>query len=100
MVSSSRLEVLSWSFTHEACWFEGAAVYLWGAIFRLLSLFPRQAATLKPYLQAVRSSLTAAMCLENFESQVVERHNKPEVEVRCVSGSKKDGIARVTGRGL
>ncbi len=41
-----------------------------------------QAATLKPYLNAVRTSLTAAMCLENFESQVVERHNKPEVEVR------------------
>ena len=30
----------------------------------------------------MRSSLTAAMCLENFESQMVERHNKPEVEVR------------------
>lgn len=40
------------------------------------------AATLKPYLSAVRSTLTAAMCLENFSSQVVERHNKPEVEVR------------------
>ncbi len=41
-----------------------------------------QAATLKPYLNAVRCSLKAAMCVENFESQVVERHNKPEVEVR------------------
>jgi actin related protein 2/3 complex subunit 4 len=41
-----------------------------------------QAATLKPYLNAVRSTLTAALCVENFESQVVERHNKPEVEVR------------------
>ncbi|XP_071476974.1 actin-related protein 2/3 complex subunit 4 [Diadema setosum] len=40
------------------------------------------AATLRPYLNAVRSTLTAAMCLENFSSQVVERHNKPEVEVR------------------
>ena len=40
------------------------------------------ATTLKPYLTAVRSTLTAAMCLENFNSQVVERHNKPEVEVR------------------
>ena len=30
----------------------------------------------------MRASLTAAMCLENFESQMVERHNKPEVEVR------------------
>ncbi|KAG8192720.1 hypothetical protein JTE90_009743 [Oedothorax gibbosus] len=39
-------------------------------------------ATLRPYLTAVRHTLTAAMCLENFSSQVVERHNKPEVEVR------------------
>jgi len=39
-------------------------------------------ATLKPYLTAVRNTLTAAMCLENFSSQVVERHNKPEVEVK------------------
>ena len=38
------------------------------------------AATLRPYLNAVRSTLTASMCLENFDSQVVERHNKPEVE--------------------
>ncbi|KAJ8325922.1 Arp complex subunit, variant 2 [Batrachochytrium dendrobatidis] len=36
--------------------------------------------TLRPYLSAVRATLTAAMCLENFSSQVVERHNKPEVE--------------------
>ncbi|KAH6570106.1 hypothetical protein BASA50_006016 [Batrachochytrium salamandrivorans] len=36
--------------------------------------------TLRPYLSAVRATLTAAMCLENFGSQVVERHNKPEVE--------------------
>ncbi|KAJ2997454.1 Actin- protein 2/3 complex subunit 4 [Globomyces sp. JEL0801] len=38
--------------------------------------------TLRPYLAAVRSTLTAAMCLENFGSQIVERHNKPEVEAR------------------
>ncbi|KAG0288612.1 Arp complex subunit [Linnemannia gamsii] len=37
--------------------------------------------TLRPYLNAVRQTLTAAMCLENFSSQVAERHNKPEVEV-------------------
>ncbi|GFT27126.1 hypothetical protein TNCV_4676381 [Trichonephila clavipes] len=37
-------------------------------------------ATLRPYLTAVRHTLNAAMCLENFSSQVVERHNKPEVE--------------------
>ncbi|KAF5281782.1 hypothetical protein FQR65_LT14529 [Abscondita terminalis] len=39
-------------------------------------------ATLRPYLTAVRHTLTAAMCMDNFSSQVVERHNKPEVEVR------------------
>jgi len=50
-----------------------------GSYFRLRS---RMAATLQPYLTAVRHTLQAAMCLENFASQVVERHNKPEVEVR------------------
>ncbi|KAF9354378.1 Arp complex subunit [Mortierella sp. NVP85] len=38
---------------------------------------------LRPYLSAVRHTLTAAMCLENFSSQIAERHNKPEVEVRA-----------------
>jgi len=40
------------------------------------------AQTLRPYLNAVRQSLTAALCLQNFASQHVERHNKPEVEAR------------------
>ncbi|RCN50094.1 hypothetical protein ANCCAN_03699 [Ancylostoma caninum] len=39
-------------------------------------------ATLQPYLEAVRHTLQAALCLEQFSSQVVERHMKPEVEVR------------------
>jgi len=39
--------------------------------------------TLAPYLNCIRQTLTAAMCLENFASQVVERHNKPEVEARA-----------------
>ena len=38
--------------------------------------------TLAPYLNCIRQSLNAALCLRNFPSQVVERHNKPEVEVR------------------
>jgi len=38
--------------------------------------------TLAPYLNAVRSTLEAALCLRNFASQKVERHNKPEVEAR------------------
>lgn len=38
--------------------------------------------TLKPYLNAVKATLQAALCVQNFESRVVERHNKPEVEVK------------------
>ncbi|XP_072438137.1 actin-related protein 2/3 complex subunit 4 isoform X1 [Chiloscyllium punctatum] len=45
-------------------------------------IYGQQMATLRPYLNAVRATLQAALCLENFSSQVVERHNKPEVEVR------------------
>jgi len=37
---------------------------------------------LKPYLDAVQRTLTAAFCLRNFPSQLVERHNKPEAEMR------------------
>ena len=44
-------------------------------IFRLQVM----SATLQPYLEAVRHTLQAALCLEQFSSQVVERHNKPEV---------------------
>ena len=40
----------------------------------------RMSNSLRPYLQCVRSTLTASMTLDNFASQVVERHNKPEVE--------------------
>ncbi|KAK8216337.1 ARP2/3 complex 20 kDa subunit [Phyllosticta capitalensis] len=38
--------------------------------------------SLRPYLQCVRSSLTAALSLSNFASQASERHNVPEVEAR------------------
>jgi hypothetical protein len=41
-----------------------------------------QSNTLRPYLNAVRATLMAALCLDNFASQTVERHNKPEVEAR------------------
>eukprot|EP00727_Mastigamoeba_balamuthi_P007999 m51a1_g382 putative actin-related protein 2 3 complex subunit 4 (198) ;mRNA; r:671084-672429 len=37
---------------------------------------------LKPYTNAIRSTVTAALCLQNFGSQMIERHNKPEVETR------------------
>ncbi|KAI3613367.1 hypothetical protein CBS9595_004200 [Malassezia furfur] len=36
--------------------------------------------TLRPYLECVRASLTAALTLQDFSSQVVERHNIPEIE--------------------
>ena len=36
--------------------------------------------SLRPYLQCVRSSLTAALSLSNFASQASERHNVPEIE--------------------
>ncbi|KAI1865193.1 hypothetical protein JX265_008240 [Neoarthrinium moseri] len=38
--------------------------------------------SLRPYLQCVRSSLTAALCLNNFASQTSERHNVPEIEAQ------------------
>eukprot|EP01104_Vermistella_antarctica_P007088 TRINITY_DN1781_c1_g1_i1.p2 TRINITY_DN1781_c1_g1~~TRINITY_DN1781_c1_g1_i1.p2 ORF type:complete len:178 (-),score=51.35 TRINITY_DN1781_c1_g1_i1:105-614(-) len=38
--------------------------------------------TLGPYVNAIRSTLTASICLQNHASQLVERHNKPEVESR------------------
>ncbi|KAK8571672.1 hypothetical protein V6N12_027750 [Hibiscus sabdariffa] len=37
---------------------------------------------LKLYLTCVRNTLEAAMCLQNFPCQEVERHNKPEVELK------------------
>lgn len=44
-----------------------------------------QSNTLRPYLNTVRSTLTAALTLEPFPSQVVERHNVPEIEAGSVS---------------
>jgi actin related protein 2/3 complex subunit 4 len=37
---------------------------------------------LATYLKAIKTTLDAAFCIRNFPSQVVERHNKPEVEAR------------------
>jgi len=38
--------------------------------------------TLNTYLKCIEATLTAALCVRNFASQMVERHNKPEVEAR------------------
>lgn len=54
-----------------------------GRSLRLSLCYPfPQANTLRPYLNAIRGTLDAALCLRNFPSQTVERHNKPEVETR------------------
>jgi len=42
----------------------------------------KMAQSLATYLKAIRATLEAALCIRNFASQVVERHNKPEVEAR------------------
>lgn len=39
------------------------------------------AQTLGPYLNCVRETLKAALCIRDFPSMLVERHNKPEVEI-------------------
>ena len=36
----------------------------------------------KPYYNAVRATLRATLCIQNFESKTVERHNTPEVETK------------------
>ncbi|KYQ99933.1 actin related protein 2/3 complex [Tieghemostelium lacteum] len=35
-----------------------------------------------PYLTCIKNTLNAALCVQNFGSQIVERHNKPEVEIK------------------
>lgn len=69
----------------------GPVVTSYMYIYSILSLVPShcvtlswQANTLRPYLNSIQSTLKAALCLRNFPSQNVERHNKPEVEVRYV----------------
>lgn len=43
---------------------------------------PVQADTIQAYLNAIERTMTATLCLQNFGSQRVERHNKPEVEMQ------------------
>ncbi|CAI0629414.1 unnamed protein product [Linum tenue] len=48
-----------------------------------------QASSLRLYLTCIRNTLEAAMCLQNFPCQEVERHNKPEVELKyCLTSSE------------
>ena len=34
------------------------------------------------YFEEIRAALNKAMCVTNFPSQIIERHNKPEVETK------------------
>jgi ARP2/3 complex 20 kDa subunit (ARPC4) len=52
-----------------------------------------QSVTLAPYLACIRATLEAALCLRNFPSQQIERHNKPEIEIGWVKAA--DLILRV-----
>eukprot|EP00501_MAST-03F_sp_TOSAG23-6_P001062 GSMAST32.ASY1.ANO1.1105.1 assembled CDS len=46
--------------------------------------------SLKSYLTCVQETLTAALCIRDFPSQVVERHNKPEIDLReCLFAFQK-----------
>ncbi|CAK9054023.1 unnamed protein product [Durusdinium trenchii] len=38
--------------------------------------------TLAPYLEVIRHTLNAALCLQNYPSQVVERQSRPEIEFK------------------
>ncbi|KAH8483991.1 hypothetical protein H0E87_028421 [Populus deltoides] len=40
------------------------------------------ATSLRLYLTCIRNTLEASLCLQNFPCQEVERHNKPEVEMK------------------
>ncbi|KAK8790031.1 hypothetical protein WA158_006811 [Blastocystis sp. Blastoise] len=38
--------------------------------------------TLKPYLDCIENTLNCVLTIHNFPSESIERHNKPEVEIR------------------
>lgn len=40
------------------------------------------AGALDSFLLVIRKTLTASLCITSFDSQLVERHNKPEIEVQ------------------
>ncbi|KAG8344638.1 putative ARP2 3 complex 20 kDa subunit (ARPC4) [Trypanosoma vivax] len=46
-----------------------------------------------PYYDCIRRTLHAALCIGNYPSRVVERHNKPEVEVAgCSDGLEEEKV--------
>ena len=47
------------------------------------------ALVIKSYVQAIRSTLEVVLCLRDFPSELVEKHNKPEVEIYDMDKSSK-----------
>jgi actin related protein 2/3 complex subunit 4 len=37
--------------------------------------------SIQSYLTAIKSTLDMLLCLKNFPSELVEKHNKPEIEM-------------------
>lgn len=89
-----------WHGKEDVWWWHGSSwVHAFRALDVLVLFSSLQTATLRPYLNAVRATLQAALCLENFSSQVVERHNKPEVEVRYGGRAGEFFFFKFGGRG-
>ena len=34
------------------------------------------------YIKEIKSALAKSMCLQHFSAQLVERHSKPEIEIK------------------
>lgn len=47
-----------------------------------MSTTPTGNTPLSTYIKQIRAELEKSLCLRNFASQLIERHNKPEVETR------------------
>lgn len=48
--------------------------------------------TLKQYLTNLQGALNVSLCLRNFPSMRVEKHNKPEVEMLQFSKKKTNSV--------
>ena len=60
------------------------------------TLFITMANPLGPYTDAIQRTLEAALCLRNFASEEVERHNKPEIEIQSAESSSVANPIMVT----
>ena len=54
---------------------------------------------MESYLACIRSTMDAALCLRNFASEKVERHNKPEVECRYSPPPSRSRVTRAARSG-